>query len=101
MAIEEKTGDDILKEKFSPIFMRYVPKEVAKDFREFAVMNAGNNYGVALRMLLDSLKHYTRLVEIETQLSELSLKVQNLENKPETEQRNRKVPKTFGGNRNE
>lgn len=101
MSVDEKNGEQILREKFSPIFMRYVPKEVAKDFREFAVTNAGNNYGVALRMLLDSLKHYTRLVEIENQLSELSMKVQNLEDKPDDGRRNVKLPKTFGGNRNE
>jgi hypothetical protein len=87
---EEKTGEQIMKEKFSPIFMRYVPKEVATQFRKFAAENSAGHYGTALKMLLDNLKWAE-------QLNDLSVRVASLETKPAVPVVEKKVPKTIGG----
>lgn len=90
MTIEQKTGDQILREKYSPIFMRYVPKDVALEFRTYANKNAAGHYGTALRMLLDALKW-------RDELSELSARVELLESTPKQPETTRKMPKTIGG----
>ena len=91
--METKDGNQVLREKFSPLFMRYVPKPVASEFRKFAVENAGNNYGVALKMLLDSLRYFKRLSEIEVEISEIKAKMVKGE---ETVTPKSRVPKTIG-----
>ncbi len=87
MAIEEKTGDQILREKYSPIFMRYVPKQIAFEFRTFANDNAAGHYGTALKMLLDALKY-------KEDISDLIARVELLESSKKEPVR--KMPKTIG-----
>ena len=89
MAIEVKNGEQILREKYSPIFMRYVPTEVALEFRTFANENSAGHYGTALRMLLDALKW-------KNELAELSARVELLESTPKQPDTTRKMPKTIG-----
>jgi len=94
MVVEEKTGKQILNEKFSPIFMRYVPKAVAEEFRKFSKENAEGHYGVALKMLLDDRKW-------RKELAVLSARIEALETKPEDSSTSRKTVKTFGVIKNE
>ena len=89
MVVVEKTGDEIIREKYSPIFMKYVPKEVAFEFRKFAKDNASGHYGTALRMLLDAVKW-------SEELSSLKQRIEILESGDNPKTTKPRFPKTIG-----
>lgn len=93
-------GEELVEEPVRNITMNSVPISTIRDFQLFARAHAYNKYSIALKLLLDR----SAVLEI---LSNIDLRVKTLENRmkvaqlSDAERVESKIPKTFGGKKNE